>query len=293
MSLLVSLFLRKKLVTLTFAEKVVLHTIADRIGKNKCAWIDQVDLISECELTKSGYDTIQRSLKKKKLILIKKVPGKRGKRNEYYLHKYVFDVIGITANTYSEEGENDGIGITTNTNRYYSKVSTNVPDDVQPIESKEENSDFSEIDYINNIKNNNTKANNTLSETVADAPESEPPPPSDPCRFEEVFSIYPGQKDHKTCQKIWRQKKLNGRVGEILADIADRKVRDAYWQNPRYVKSLEKYLRQEGWTQAIVEDKENEHSSATGKQITRRGASTGSYMQKLADMRKRADNKPH
>lgn len=72
-------------------------------------------------------------------------------------------------------------------------------------------------------------------------------------RFDEFYDAYPKKRDRDRAENIWRKRKLDEKADLILADIAERKVKDQQWQDKQFVPYPSTYLNRQRWTDEIIE----------------------------------------
>lgn len=69
-------------------------------------------------------------------------------------------------------------------------------------------------------------------------------------RFEEWWQHYPKKRGKEPSRKKWRQKRLDERADELIADVQKRKKRDSRWLRG-YPPDPHTYLNQERWEDEI------------------------------------------
>jgi len=68
--------------------------------------------------------------------------------------------------------------------------------------------------------------------------------------FERFWAVYPRREGKKPALEVWRRKKLDGRVDELIADVRERQARHRPWREG-VIPHAKTYLRQERWTDEI------------------------------------------
>jgi len=69
-------------------------------------------------------------------------------------------------------------------------------------------------------------------------------------RFPEFWAIYPKKVARKTCEGIWKRRKLDALADEILPKLAEQVARDAQWRDG-FVPNPQTYLNQDRWEDEI------------------------------------------
>lgn len=102
--------------------------------------------------------------------------------------------------------------------------------------------------------------------------------------FDLFWDIYPRKINKKGAEKIWLAHHLDRIADLIITDIQIRIVKDAQWQDNKFILSPANYLKNERWTDEITE-KGNEKHQGTDKSNPRQ-ASVQSYLQCLKEQRR-------
>lgn len=97
--------------------------------------------------------------------------------------------------------------------------------------------------------------------------------------FDLFWDIYPRKINKKGAEKIWLSHSLDRIADLIITDVKTRIVKDAQWQNKKFILFPVNYLKHERWNDEIME-KDNENYQGTDK-LNRRQASVQSYLQHL------------
>ena len=66
------------------------------------------------------------------------------------------------------------------------------------------------------------------------------------CRFEEFWAIYPTKSGKKVCLAAWKKRKLDRIAEKIIADVAERTLRDRRWLRG-IIPNPSTYLNQDRW----------------------------------------------
>lgn len=74
--------------------------------------------------------------------------------------------------------------------------------------------------------------------------------------FARFWSAYPKKRARKTASEVWKRKRLDDRLAELLADVEERQRSDRRWLEG-YIPDPTTYLNQERWTDEREPPKEN------------------------------------
>ena len=77
--------------------------------------------------------------------------------------------------------------------------------------------------------------------------------------FDRWWRVYPKKRKKKTARAIWKKKRLDAKVSELIIDVSTRISHDERWLNG-YVPDPTTYLNQERWDDELTDD--------SGKKLT-------------------------
>lgn len=250
MSLLfdVVLFIRKatKDLKLSVTERLLIFTLAGRIGKREKTWISQLELADEMQISDRHLRRAIANLAKANIILIDKAK----RNNQYSLNKVMLDTGHPCPQ--SEEVIPD-----THVRSEVTIPDTHVlptghpcpvtPDEnvLQLIEIIEEKTE--KIPPKETSKGT-IKANRQLLMSESES------------RFDEFWTVYPSKENKKKAKQIWLKKKLDLKADLIIADVIKRKAYHKKWLDG-YIPHPTTYLNGERWEDEITEVRHAEGQS--------------------------------
>lgn len=267
MSLLLDivLFLRSTGTTfkLTPLQKLILYTVAGRIGKNKNCWIQQRELAKECELSMRAFQENLKILVDHKIIIIDKITTKKGKQNVYNLHE------GLS--TFTRDGAYSVQGTTCAVARIvppplravarYPKcaVARVVAEEkslAAPVVVEENQLEVPPKETIE--RNNKAKEKSIV-------------------HFDEFWEVYPRKADKDKARKKWSTLKCDTFFDDIIRNVKARNATQWLGKEKQFILLPTTYLNGKRWLDEPEEGANEIHQRPNG--LNRRQAS----MQRVLD----------
>lgn len=250
MSLLfdVVLFIRKNVteLNLSMAERIVMFSLAGRIGNHKDTWVSQKTLSEECGVSDRYLRQITTLLEDKKIIKTEK----SGRNNRYSLliqHRNCSSAI-------EDEQRNHSSGNVVE----YRNHSSGVRGTTVPVSLPKK----PEIPIINpELMPPPKNLKETMKETLKANRQSLVE--NAPSRFDDFWAVYPSKENKKKAKAVWTKKKLDLKADMIIADVIRRKACHKKWLEG-FIPHPTTYLNGERWEDEITEVIHAE-SRATGQ----------------------------
>ena len=241
MSLLldVVLFIRKngKDLKLSVIERLLLFTLAGRIGNNQKTWITQNDLAEEMLITDRHLRRAIHTLSKNDLILVKK----EWRHNHYSINKNAL-ITGHPCPMTEDLSPDTHVRSEVVSPDTHVRI-TGHPCPVTPIEN------ILQAIEINEEKTQKKSPKVTIKVTTK---ASKQLIVSVPSRFDDFWAVYPTKENKKKAKSIWSKKKLDSKADIIIADVIKRKACHKRWLDG-FIPNPTTYLNGERWEDEITE----------------------------------------
>lgn len=243
MSLLleVALFIRKNLksIKLSVTERLLLFTLASRIGKNQNTWISQAELSEEMQISKRHLIRALNTLRENDILLVKK----KWRSNHYSLSKE--QLLRCHPCHLTMELSSD-IDVTLKVDQ----VTPMSPLECHPCHLITPENTSQDIETTEE-KTEKNPPKVTMKVTIKANKQSITP--NIMSRFDDFWKEYPCKEGSKKKAKdIWSRKKLDLKADMIIADVIKRKSCHKRWLDG-YVPYPTTYLNGERWEDEITE----------------------------------------
>jgi len=124
-------------------------------------------------------------------------------------------------------------------------------------------SDHSAAERMRHYRQRNRYVTVTSSVTKSDVLDTDTDTDTDknigqtPSAFDRFWKAYPKKVKRKTAEEIWRRKRLDPRIDQLIADVTLRLASDSRWQGG-YVPDPTTYLNQERWNDELQQARTQE-----------------------------------
>ncbi len=273
MSLLldVALFLRatSKTLKLTSTQKVVLFTLASRIGENENTWIKQDQLSEECQISRRQLIRDIKHLIGLKLVHTGKNKTKKGQQNNYGLNALVLKNVTSMSPTKDDTMCHER-HIDPPTIGHPCHIPTGHPCHIPPAENVVQLVDFKK-DSDEKISAKGTIENNNKANIQKQTNRS--------TRFEEFWSVYLRKEDKIKAKKKWETMKCDEEADEIINHL---KIRNAtVWLNKekQFILLPTTFLNNKRWKDEL--EMTTHENNRPAHELNRRAASVKRVMDSI------------
>jgi hypothetical protein len=249
----VALFIRNNPLNIktSIIEKLLLYTLAGRIGYNEKTWISQLELSHEMQISERHLRRAIANMSKLGIILIKK----KWRSNHYFLDKNTL-LAGHRSPVKEDVSPDTDVlseGLSPDIHDTITGLTSPLINDknaLQVVESEEEKSTKKMLKVTNKI-------NNKIKVTISCA------------RFDEFWGVYPRKIAPKVARKKWTTLKCDKIADEIISDVKARNATEWATKEKQFIPHPSTYLHQERWKdepEGLANAKVSGHSKLTHRQ---------------------------
>lgn len=227
-----------KTLKLSSTQKVILYTIAARIGKKEDCWQKQITLAEECQISERQLRRDLKELKDKKIIIITEMVTKKGKQNRYKIDLETINYrtpVSASCDTTTGHERPEAPPPTGHPCPLPTGHRCPMPQPENVVQLFDSEHEIEEEKILKRTLEKNNKANKQLRNVDREK------------RFEEFWLLYPRKIAPKVARRKWASMKCDLYADEIIENVKIRVATEWATKDKQFIPHPTTFLNQERW----------------------------------------------